>query len=111
MSSMSDFRFFREDLCDRCGTCFERCPVLELSRDEAQREIEALISGHTGASLVLQRCVTCNACDFICPRHANPYGLILQRHHEAGRAEGLPYMARFIFPNEPENMWTTTRVL
>lgn len=111
MNAKPEFRFFREDLCDRCGACFERCPVLELSKDEAQHEMEALISGDTGASLVLQRCVTCNACDFFCPRHANPYGLILQRYHEAGRAEGLPYMARFIFPNEPENMWTTTRVL
>jgi len=25
--------------------------------------------------------------------------------------QDLPYIAKFIFPNEPENMWTTTRVL
>ncbi|RLC60503.1 MAG: hypothetical protein DRH54_00225 [Chloroflexi bacterium] len=23
-----EFRFFRDDLCDYCGLCFERCPVL-----------------------------------------------------------------------------------
>lgn len=108
---MADFRFFREDLCDRCGVCFERCPVLELPEAEARREIKTLIQGDSGASLVLQRCVTCNVCDFVCPRKANPYGLILERHHAAGRAHGLPYMAKFIFPNEPENMWTATRVL
>lgn len=111
MSAGEGFRFFDEDLCDRCGICFERCPVLELTREEAKREMEKLIRGDTGASLVLQRCVTCNACEFVCPRHANPYGLILERHGEAGKAQGLPHMARFIFPNEPENMWTTTRVL
>ena len=111
MSSESNFRFFRDDLCNRCGICFERCPVLELPKNEATQEITALIDGDTASSLVLQRCVTCNACDFVCPEHANPYGLILERHNQEGRAHGLPYMAKFIFPNEPENMWTTTRVL
>lgn len=111
MGSECGFRFFREDLCDRCGLCFERCPVLELPEDEAKREIEALIRGDTDTSLVLQRCVTCNICESVCPQNANPYGLILERYNEAGRAEGLPHMAKFIFPNEPENMWTTTRVL
>lgn len=111
MGMKSDFRFFRDDLCDRCGICFQRCPVLQLSPDEAKREIETLIQGDTDVSLVLQRCVTCNICDFACPQNANPYGLILERHHAAGRVQGLPFMARFIFPNEPENMWTTTRVL
>jgi Fe-S oxidoreductase len=111
MNSMNEFHFFREDLCDRCGLCLERCPVLELPADEAKRELKKLIQGDTDASLVLQRCVTCNACDFVCPRHANPYGLILEHHNRTGRAQGLPSIAKFIFPNEPENMWTTTRVL
>ena len=111
MSSKSDFRFFSEDLCDRCGVCFERCPVLELPEDEAKQEIATLIRGDTRASLVMQRCVTCNACEFICPRQANPYGLILERYNEASKIRALPFMAKFIFPNEPENMWTTTRVL
>ncbi len=107
----SGFRFFREDLCDRCGVCFERCPVLELPPEEAKRQIEILISGDAGASLVLRRCVTCNICEFACPQRANPYGLILERHNEALEDRGLPYIARFIFPNERENMWTSTRVL
>lgn len=111
MGVKSTYRFFQEDLCDRCGVCLQRCPVLGLSEDAAKREIRTLIEGDAGASLVLQRCVTCNACDLYCPRHADPYGLILEHHEETGRAHGLPFMAKFIFPNEPENMWTTTRVL
>jgi len=111
MGAKSDFRFFKEDLCDRCGLCFELCPVLELDENEAKREIKLLIQGDTSDSLVLQHCVTCNACEFVCPQHANPYGLILERHNLAGRTQGLPYIAKFIFPNEAENMWTTTRVL
>ncbi|MFW6113372.1 MAG: 4Fe-4S dicluster domain-containing protein, partial [Actinomycetota bacterium] len=111
MFSETDSRFFREDLCDLCGICFERCPVLELSEDEARREIKKLIRGDTDGSLVLQRCVTCNVCDSVCPQNANPYGLILERYNEAIKTQGLPHMTKFIFPNEPENMWTTTRVL
>lgn len=111
MGSGTAFRFFREDLCDRCGICFERCPVLELPREEGGRQIEALIRGETDASLVLRFCETCNACEFACPRQASPYGLILERYQEALRTQGLPHMARFIFPNEPENMWTNIRVL
>lgn len=111
MSAKSGFRFFREDLCDRCGICLERCPVLELSKSDAKEEINKLIDGDTDSSLVLQHCVTCNACEFVCPQNANPYGLILERHNEAGRACGLPHMAKFIFPNQPENMWTSTREL
>lgn len=111
MHSGKGFCFFRDDLCDRCGECFKRCPVLELPEEEAQREMEKLIRGEMGASLVLQRCVTCNACDFLCPRQASPYGLILERYHQALITQGLPFIAKFIFPNEPENMWTTIRVL
>jgi Fe-S oxidoreductase len=111
MNRKSGFRFFREDLCDRCGICFQRCPVLELPEEEAKQQIEILIRGDTDKSLVLQRCVTCNICDSVCPQEANPYGLILEHHNRACETQGLPHMAKFIFPNEPENMWTTTRLL
>ncbi|NPV58939.1 MAG: (Fe-S)-binding protein [Actinobacteria bacterium] len=111
MGSGSGFRFFREDLCDRCGACLELCPVLELPREEAARQIEALIRGDLDASLVLGFCETCNACEFACPRQASPYGLILERYSQALAAQGLPHMAKYIFPNEPENMWSNVRVL
>ena len=98
-------------MCDCCGICFERCPVLELPNDEAKRQIEILIRGNIGDSLVLQRCQTCNLCEFTCPQDASPFGLILERYNEMGQAHGLPFITKFIFPNEPENMWTNTRVL
>ena len=52
MNSMNEFHFFREDLCDRCGLCLERCPVLELPADEAKRELKKLIQGDTDLSLI-----------------------------------------------------------
>ncbi len=111
MDQQAGFRFFRDDLCDRCGICLEQCPHMELSTEQARREIEKLINGDRDTSLVLNRCVTCNICEFVCPQAANPYGLILERHDRTGHADGLPYISKFIFPNEPENMWTNIRVL
>jgi Fe-S oxidoreductase len=111
MSKVSAFRFFKDDLCDRCGLCFERCPVLELPAEEAKRQMEILIRGDIDSSFVLQRCQSCNLCDYVCPQSANPFGLILERYNEMGKVRGLPFISKFIFPNEPENMWTTTRVL
>ncbi len=111
MSQQTGFRFFREDLCDNCGICFETCPVLELSKEEAREELAILMSGDTEKSLVLQNCVTCNVCEFACPQGANPFGLILQRYDEMLARDGLPYIAKFIFPNEPENMWSNIRLL
>ena len=45
MSLKSKFRFFKEDIRDRCGICFERCPVLELPDDEAKQEIKRSFKG------------------------------------------------------------------
>ena len=96
MSTRQGFRFFKDDLCDRCGLCFERCPVLELPNDEARRQIEILIRGDIDASLVLQRCQTCNLCEFTCPQSASPFGLILERFNEMGKEEAPKTQADLI---------------
>ena len=105
------FRFFRDNLCNCCGLCFERCPVLQLPLEEAKRDIKALIRGDTNASLAFQRCTTCNTCNLICPVQANPYELILERWNEENQLKGLSAIARFVFPNEPRNIWASIRVL
>lgn len=102
------FRFFREDLCDRCGDCFVACPYLELPREEAKREIEALIT--TGLSRALEVCNTCHTCDALCPNSAHPYELVLERWMER-RGSGLPTAARLVTPSEPCNIWSSLRVL
>ena len=111
MRPKPSYRLFREELCDRCGLCFQQCPLLELPEELAREEVNILLRGDFASSLVLQRCVTCNVCELVCPQEASPYGLILDSYHSYGQNQPLPFMAKFIFPNEPENMWTTTRVL
>ena len=105
------FRFFRDDLCDYCGLCFERCPVLQLPVEEAKQDIKALIRGDTNASLAFQWCTTCNTCDLICPVQASPYELILERWHEEHQSKGLSPIAKFVSPSESGNIWSSVRVL
>ena len=102
------FRFFREDLCDRCGDCFVACPYLELPQEDAKREIESLIE--KGSSRALDACNTCHTCDVVCPNHANPYELVLERWWER-RREGLPTTARLVTPSEPCNIWSSLRAV
>jgi ferredoxin len=102
------FRFFREDLCDRCGACFSACPYLELPRDEAVTEIANLISGWPARPLEV--CNTCHTCDVVCPNQADPYELVLERWWER-RQEGLPTTARLVTPSEPCNIWSCLKAV
>ncbi|NMD43510.1 MAG: (Fe-S)-binding protein [Firmicutes bacterium] len=111
MNPKPGFHLFKEELCDQCGLCFQQCPLMELPKELAKEEVRILLRKDFASSLVLQRCVTCNVCELVCPQDASPYGLVLDSYHDYGLNQSLPFMAKFIFPNEPENMWTTTRVL
>ena len=111
MSDKHKFRWFRENLCDQCGDCFRKCPVLNLSEQAAKKEIQTIIGGDTDNSLAFKHCTTCNVCDVMCPRHACPYELILERFNEYGREHGLPFLAKLVLPNEPENIWSNLRLL
>lgn len=102
------FRFFRDDLCDRCGDCFAACPYLELPREEAKREITRLIE--QGSSRALEVCNTCHTCDAVCPNGADPYELVLERWSER-RQEGLPTAARLVTPSEPCNIWSSLKAV
>lgn len=106
--TLEPFRFFRSDLCNRCGDCFTACPYLELPPEEAKNEINSLIE--QGASRALEICNTCHTCDAVCPRGADPYELILERWSER-RSAGLPATARLVTPSEPCNIWSSLRAI
>lgn len=104
------FKFFREDLCDLCGACFNACPYLDLSSGEAVGEIKCLMEGNNKLSLALRVCNTCHTCDAACPRDANPYELILERWGE-DRKGSLPSTAGMVMPNREANLWASLRPL
>jgi len=104
-------RWFKEEFCNRCGECFVKCPVLNLPESAAKADIQALIEGDAEDSLAFQYCTTCNFCDSICPTGADPYELILECYNNHIKKHGLPFLAKMIFPNEPENIWSCIRAL
>jgi Fe-S oxidoreductase len=92
---------FREDSCVECGTCLSSCPVLELSRREAVREIRKVKAGLE--SRALARCTTCLDCDFACPEGCNPGELFINRWHSVISERGLPARAEYFLPHSSPN--------
>ncbi len=78
---------FRSDLCDECGDCLVFCPYNHYEPDRARQEIAQLKAG--GSPPIVGSCVTCAACNQICPTQANPFDLINDRQEETG-ALGVP---------------------
>jgi len=102
MAELKDF--FNEESCDRCGDCLAKCPVIHLSQADAQREIGRLIDGEESKA-VLDHCSTCFACNYICTKGANPYGLILFRWFERYQRKGLPQRGHMALPFAEKNFF------
>ncbi len=84
--------------CTVCGECLMRCPVMEMSEEEARSAFKQLLEGKP-ASRVFSECTLCFACNSFCPEGLRPYELILQRLTE-GRSE-LPAMVPYFFNGMP----------
>jgi len=85
---ISFFTAFNEDLCNGCGECFHKCPVMHLPLDVAVEEMKKLIAGEK-TKKVLNECQSCFSCNLCCPENAHPASLILQRWNEQYKKEGL----------------------
>ena len=65
---------FKRERCDLCGDCLVECQWMNITHDQATAWIKAMIEGeHTP---VLDQCITCYACNEVCPRDARPFDLI-----------------------------------
>jgi len=78
---------FYAEKCDECGDCLVFCPYTEYDADKAGREMAELKAG--GTPSIVASCVTCAACNQVCPNGANPFDLINERQEETG-ALGVP---------------------
>jgi Fe-S oxidoreductase len=94
---------FREERCNECGDCLVFCPYNRYDEDRARQEISELRAG--GTPSIVGSCVTCGACNQVCPSQANPFDLINQRQEETG-ALGVPdeALARFAALHELPTM-------
>jgi Fe-S oxidoreductase len=67
---------WKGDRCDLCGDCLVECQWMEVERDQAAEWMKAMIAGENVP--VLDQCITCYACNEICPRDARPFDLIAE---------------------------------
>jgi len=84
---------FNEETCQRCGTCLEQCPFLQLPIESAKEEISKMIETRKSRKII-KNCASCSYCNVICPTGSNPYALIreirLKNYRENGvRSIGL----------------------
>ena len=73
---------FYEEKCTLCGECLMKCHYLAYPEKKAKEEFKKLINGEP--SPVTSECITCVACNMICPEGANPFDLINIRQEETG---------------------------
>lgn len=65
---------FKADLCDLCGDCLVKCPWIKADKAQAVEWMKSMMAGQN--TPVLHQCITCFACNEICPPKANPFDLI-----------------------------------
>ena len=100
---------FHKDLCDFCGQCLHRCPVMGLPIEEAKIEVKNLASGGK-SKYALSRCTSCLSCNLYCPTKANPYHLIQERWNDLYKKRGAPPLYKFVCPTITPNIWQLLNV-
>jgi len=67
---------FKADLCDLCGDCLVKCQWIKADKDQAVEWMKSMMAGQR--TPVLHQCITCYACNEICPKKANPFDLVAE---------------------------------
>lgn len=104
---------FKRDLCDLCGDCLVECQWIHVKRNQAVEWMKMMIDGEP--SPMLHQCITCYACNEICPQGADPFDLFSDLQ-ERLNAFGLKDAARdeeekYIFTGELKDTPQTDRVM
>jgi Fe-S oxidoreductase len=80
---------FKRENCDLCGDCLVKCQWIEADREQAAAWMKAMMEGER--TPVVDRCITCYACNEYCPQDAAPFDLIaeLQEQYQVVSPEQL----------------------
>ncbi|MHA2393124.1 MAG: (Fe-S)-binding protein [Promethearchaeota archaeon] len=68
---------FNDQTCERCGTCLEQCPFMQLPIETAKKEISKLIETRSLREII-KNCAGCSYCNLLCPTGSNPHELITE---------------------------------
>jgi Fe-S oxidoreductase len=104
---------FKRDRCDLCGDCLVECQWMEVERGRAVEWMKAMIAGEEVPAL--GQCITCYACNEVCPRNANPFDLIAElqeKYRSLSSAETIRAAeARYEFSKELKDVPRAERVM
>jgi Fe-S oxidoreductase len=77
------------DNCVECGECLQGCIYKDLTPDQAVENIKKMREGDVDlCEEMLDQCVFCYNCNYICPVDATPAALMLERLRERRDREG-----------------------
>jgi len=76
---------FYQDKCDFCGDCLVECQYTGYDRERAIAEFTALVQGKP--TNIVKECITCAACNEVCPQGANPFDLLCQEQENTNALE------------------------
>jgi Fe-S oxidoreductase len=76
-----------QNVCETCGLCLQKCPVMKMDKAESRAEIGRLLNG-LDTERVLNECTFCFSCNQYCPQGLRPYALIMERATEKNRGTG-----------------------
>ena len=110
------------DQCVKCGMCLPHCPTYRETLDEAEspRGRLALMQGLAGGLITadaateahLDGCLTCRACETVCPARV-PYGRLIDaaREHLAAQRPQRTRTARLMAAVLTQPLWRALAVL
>ncbi len=103
---------FQKENCDLCGDCLTRCQWMEVDQDQAVAWMKAMMAGeHTPA---VDQCITCYACNEVCPKDAEPFYLIagLQEKFQRVAPDTVAATeARFVFDGSLKSLPQADRIM
>ena len=104
---------FKTDLCDLCGDCLVKCPWIKADEAQAVEWMKAMMAGQQ--TPLLHQCITCYACNEICPPKANPFDLIarLQEQYDVFNSKEMARIeeANYAFTKTLTNCPRAERVM
>ncbi len=91
--------------CRLCGRCLSVCGYLGLDIPGGKREMTLLRNGET-TPVLDKKCVSCFACEAICPNDGHPYLAIQNVRRKRYKEKGLPISVLYMLYNERTNFRT-----